>query len=125
MYSLSYLIGNPDLDAAEILAGYYEEVGFAPAALPDSPDLEREMAEAFGWDVPPTEEQMDRDYAARRCDEAELLAAYPGLHDKPDVFLIDLIASPPALMGDADEVAAVAAILLERRLAGATPRVPA
>ena len=124
-YPISFLIGNPNLDAAEILAGNYEAVGFAPVALPDSPDLEREMAEAFGWDVPPSEEEMDRDYAARRCDEAELLAAYPGLHDKPDAFLIDLIANPPALMGDADEVAAVAAILLERRLAGTAPRVPA
>ena len=124
-YSIEALTGNPDLEAAEILDRQREEVGFSSAALPDSPDLEREMAEAFGWDVPPTEEELEEQYAAAKCDEAELLAKYPGLRDQPDDFLISLIADPPALMEDADEATAAAAILLQRRIDGAMPSVPA
>ena len=57
--------------------------------------------------------------------EDELLVKYRGLTGQPDAALIELIADPPALFGDADEVTAVAAIVLERRLAGTMPRVPA
>jgi hypothetical protein len=75
--------------------------------------------------APASDEQTDAEYAARRCDEQELLDRYCGLLDKPDDELIGLVADPPALMVDADEVAAAAAIILERRLSGLWPRVPA
>lgn len=118
-FSIRFLTGNPSLEAAEIEAADMADAGFAPAGLPDSPDLEREMAEAFGWDVPPTDEQAEADYAARQCDEAELLAKYPGLACRTDAELIELIADPLPFP-DADEAAAAAAVLLERRWAGAT-----
>jgi hypothetical protein len=74
---------------------------------------------------PVSDEQSDAEYAARRCDEQELLDRYCGLLDKPDDELIELVADPPALMADADEVAAAAAIILERRLSGLWPSIPA
>jgi hypothetical protein len=70
-------------------------------------------------------EQTEGDYAATRCDEQELLDRYPGLLDKPDDDLIDLVGNPPALMADADEVSATAAVILERRLSGLWPSIPA
>jgi hypothetical protein len=70
-------------------------------------------------------ELSEAEYAAKRCDEQELLDRYVGLLDKPDAELIDLIADPPALMSDADEVVAAAAIVLQRRIDGLWRRVPA
>lgn len=62
-------------------------------------------------------------YASRRCDEQELIDAHPSLVDASDFALIELISDPEAAaaVGDADEVSAVAAILIERRLAGVCP----
>ena len=42
--------------------------------------------------------------------------ATPGCTNLPDDALIGIVANPPALMGDCDEVVAVAAINLPRRL---------
>ena len=115
-YSIEALTGNPFLDEAEILDGYREDVRQHPRpsdALIDS--VAAEMAEAFGWDVEPTEEETEAQYAASRCDEAELLARYPGLQTQSDSFLIEFVGNPPGIRDD-DEVIAVAAILLTRRL---------
>jgi hypothetical protein len=64
----------------------------------------------------------DDQYAAQRIDEQELLDAHPTLVDR----LIELAADPDAaaVLGDADEVAAAAVIVLERRLSGVCPRRP-
>jgi hypothetical protein len=72
-----------------------------------------------------SDEQSEAEYAGKRCDEQELLDRYPGLLDKPDDDLIDLVGNPPALMADADEVSATAAVILERRLSGLWPSIPA
>ena len=87
-------------------------------------EVAAEMAKAFGWDVPPTDEELEAQYAARRCDEEELLARFPGLYDKPDGELIALVAEPLPVFSDRDEVAAAAAIILQRRLDGVTRRRP-
>jgi hypothetical protein len=61
-------------------------------------------------------------YSSSGADQQELVDRYPGLAAKSDRDLIELVAAPPAgvaLMGDVDEVQAVAAILLERRLSAA------
>lgn len=121
-YSITELTGNPLAEATEIEGDAYD--GRRPSdALPDSPDLEREMAEAFGWDIDPTEAEMEQQYAAMKCDEADLLARHPGLSGATDQTLIDLIADP-AGGEDSDELAAVAAILLERRLTAGASLVP-
>ena len=70
-----------------------------------------------------TSEDLERQYASRRCDEQELLDRYPGLLDQGDADLIEIVADPLALMGDVDEVVAVAAIILQRRLVGMLPSV--
>lgn len=108
-YTIRDLTGNPDLDAAEIEDLNMTDAGIRPAGLPDSPDLEREMSEAFGYDVPPTDEQMEDDYAARRCDEAELVAKFPGIKDKSDAELIEVVAT-----GDDEHAAAAASVLADR-----------
>lgn len=54
----------------------------------------------------------------------EHVARYPGLVNKPDLFLIDLIADPPKMMADVDEVTAAAAIIIAARLDGRLPFVP-
>ena len=120
-YSIHNLTGNPSLDAMEI-----EDEMRADALIPFTggipDDVAAEMSQAFGWDEPPTEEPGEAEYANRRCDEEELLRKYPGLRDRTDQELITLIADPLPLP-DADEVAAAAAILLERRLNGADRRI--
>src|SRR5215204_3122311 len=116
-YPISFLAGNPTGDSAEILESFRDDAAVRAAALLDSPNLKMEMAAAFGWDEPPTDEQAEADYAAERCDEEELLAMYPGLRDRPDAELIEMIADPLPF-GDADEAAAAAAIILARRLSG-------
>jgi hypothetical protein len=89
------------------------------------------MAAAFGWDEPPTDEQAEADYAAEQCAAAvaadpydfeaaaDLVAKFPGMGLMSDAELIEIVADPPTLMGDCDEVVAVAAILLEQRLTAA------
>src|SRR5688572_22076621 len=92
---LSELIGQPALEALQIEADRRElDDAYTPypGGIPD--EVGAEMAAAFGWDVPPTDEELEADYAARRCDEAELLAQYAGLQDRLDCELIELIASP-------------------------------
>jgi hypothetical protein len=102
---------------------YPDPLPFSSTGLPDSPELERELAAAFGWDdESPVDIDAHYESYCRRQAEDELLASYPGLCDKPDADLIALIADPLPV-SDADEVAAVAAILIERRLTGAHPRV--
>lgn len=68
----------------------------------------------------------EADYAARRCEEQERLDAHPALADLSDDGLIALVADPglAAHHGDPDDAAAVAVILLERRLSGVVPRRP-
>lgn len=63
MSALSYLIGNPELDRMEIEDEMREDARFPypSGALPD--ELAAEMDAAFGYDVPPTEAEME---AARR-----------------------------------------------------------
>ena len=121
---ISYLTGNPHLEALELEDEMREDARTRYPGLPDDPALEMEMATAFKWDVPPTDAELEEDYTARRCDEAELLAKYPGLRGKSDQELIGLIADGPfTLPGeDPDEVAAVAAILLSEQLGAGTDR---
>lgn len=122
-YSLTELTGNPLAEQMEIEGDGYD-CRRPSDALPDSPDLEREMAEAFGWDADPTDEQMEADYAARQCDESDLLARYPDLQAMDSDALIALVDNPrPG--DDRDEVNAVVAILITRRLNADGACVPA
>ena len=93
------------------------------AALPDDVDLEAEMAAAFGWDVPPTDEQMEADHVARMCEGEELLARFPGLLKRPDAYLIKQIADPLGFT-DAADVTRACCVILERRLARVPRRRP-
>lgn len=72
--------------------------------------------------------ETDDAYASRRCDEAEILAKFPGLQDRPDDELISIVADGPAIVlpgEDADEITAAATIVLQRRIDGTTRPVPA
>ncbi len=74
-FPLSYLVGSPSLDAMEIEDEMRADARVPFDGLPDDPELEREMSEAFKWDVPPTDaelEAMHREWLedCRRNDEA-------------------------------------------------------
>lgn len=120
-FSIRSLTGNPSLEQMDIEDQMRADsrVRFSDG-LPD--DVAAEMAAAFGWDEPPTDDELEADYAARRCDEEELLARFPGLRDRSDQELITVVAYPPD-GPDGDEMAAAAAIILERRLSGVDRRV--
>lgn len=63
------------------------------------------------------------DAYARHCAEDDLIARHPILFVKSDAYLISAIANPIGADDD-DEVAAVAAIILQRRLDGILPSIP-
>lgn len=111
-YTLTELTGNPLAEAAEIQGDGYDWLRPSDA-LPD--DVEAEMAAAFGWDVEATNEETDAHYGATKCDAADLIARHPHLVAATDDQLIDLIGEPSD-EPDADEKAAVAAILIAQRL---------
>src|SRR3954471_5426328 len=80
---ISHLIGNPDLDAAEIRDGYYAECGMRPCGLPDSPELERrtverEMAEAFGWNAEESPDEAEAHYQSWLRSQAATAAEAAG-----------------------------------------------
>lgn len=64
--------------------------------LPDSPELEREMSDAFGWDQQPTDEELEAEFAREVAAGRARWAPLPEL--KPVTTCVRQL--DPAIWGD-------------------------